>query len=444
MAGRSSVLGVSSQALSEAEAQLRRILPPVTALAGLAGTAGAIAQGFANDGLLRPWALVAYLGVMGLGLFWWWRPPRGPHVAAFLVALVLATGIGTIAWQRETSGPLLHLSVLSVACFYFLVDRRVLIPLQLCIVVLGAVVVARTGAGAAIHTQAIFALVTVIGGVALHLGRVRAIEELERTRSALFKEIAERRRAEEEALHARKLESLGVMAGGVAHDFNNLLVGIVGGTDLAFAARGNPEELRAALEIIRDSSVSAQELCRKMLDYAGGGPLERESVDLNAAVRDAVRLVSGRFPRSVWVTSDLSPTTPHALGDRVQLRQAVVNLLSNAAEAMEPEGGTVSVRTSREQRGGAGVAVICVEDEGGGIPGEIRDRIFDPFFSTRFTGRGLGLAQVAGAIRSHEGTIDLASTPAGTRFVVRLPAAEPVSLFWPMPRDRVPPKEVTH
>ncbi len=247
---------------------------------------------------------------------------------------------------------------------------------------------------------------------------------------------AARMRAERSLLEAQKMKSLGVLAGGVAHDFNNLLVGIQGNVSLALAdcAAGSP--LRPQLEAIETASRRAAELARQMLAYSGQGVFALRPVDLSALVGETVNLIQSSLGRHVTLRCDLAPSLPQARADETQIRQVVMNLVLNAGEAIAPPGGTVTLRTGlrdvdaaemqRARVGGerppGAYLFFEVADEGAGMDADTVDRIFDPFFSTKFAGRGLGLAAVLGIVRGHRGALVVESAPgAGSTFRLLLP-----------------------
>ncbi len=255
-------------------------------------------------------------------------------------------------------------------------------------------------------------------------------------------DITERKRVEEQLRQTQKLESLGVLAGGVAHDFNNLLTGILGNASLALEA-GSMNEFGAALvqEVIT-ASHRASELTSQMLAYAGKGRFVVTPLDLSDLVRHISGLVQTSIPRSVQLKLHLGQDLPTIDADAGQIQQVVMNLVINGAEAIgEERTGTVTVSTRLETterdlplriaaagapdtlRPGSYV-VLEVSDDGCGMEEEMVRRIFDPFFSTKFTGRGLGLAAVQGIVRSHKGALLLESRPgAGTTFRVLFPVS---------------------
>ncbi len=254
--------------------------------------------------------------------------------------------------------------------------------------------------------------------------------------SVLFRMDAEERRRQLELrfLQAQKLESLGIMAGGVAHDFNNLLTAILGNASL-LAEQVPDEEARDAASEIVEVSRRASELTEQLLAYAGRGGGPHESVDLSALVSGLRRMHRALVGRSAELGYALAGELAALRGDPTQLRQVVVNLVVNAFEAL-PEGrGTIEVRTGmqtlrRDDEGlllkppvGGEYVFIEVADDGAGMDLATQAKIFDPFFTTKFTGRGLGLAAVLGIVRSHRGTLRVKSAPGqGTRFSVYFPA----------------------
>lgn len=251
-----------------------------------------------------------------------------------------------------------------------------------------------------------------------------------------FTDIEDQRRAEQLFNQRQKLESIGILAGGVAHDFNNLLVGIVGGTSYALDVLPPTHELTPVLELAFKSSERAAHLTRQLLAYAGKGRFLVESIDLSQLLQTTSELIQASIPKSVELKLLTRPDLPHVESDASQLQQIVMNLIINAAEAIPPEReGFVIVRTDLQHiqsprttwtgdlRPGDYV-VLEVRDNGSGIEPAVLNQIFDPFFTTKFTGRGLGLAAVHGILRSNKGAIEVESTPGkGSTFRVLLPPA---------------------
>jgi PAS domain S-box-containing protein len=244
---------------------------------------------------------------------------------------------------------------------------------------------------------------------------------------ALIQDITDRRRAEEERrrlqeqlLYARKLESLGVLAGGVAHDFNNLLGAIIGNVELALGEIPESSPARACALDVQDAARRASKLTKQMLAYSGKGRFENRELDLNGAVADEALVLRPSMPSNAVLDLRLAPRLPSIQGDVSQLRQVVRNLVTNAWEAIDPgRKGVVTLRSGADTfaqpylmrsrapwQADAGPYVYFeVADDGSGMDAETLERLFDPFFSTRFTGRGLGMAAVLGIVRGHHGAI---------------------------------------
>jgi len=257
----------------------------------------------------------------------------------------------------------------------------------------------------------------------------------------VVRDITSRRQAEAEryALERRvqeqqKSDSLTVFAAGVAHDFNNLLTGILGNADL-LAMQAPPDSTqRRTAEAIVIGSQRAADLVSKMLAYAGEGRVVSERVDLDTLVREMVDVLSASVSRHCTLVYNSPGPLPLVDADPTQIRQVVLNLIINATEAVD-EGGLVTVATGQETLDremlarmtfGADVepgpyVFIDVVDNGQGMSEETMARVFDPFFSTKETGRGLGLAAVRGIVRSHQAALRVTSAPGqGTRFRVWL------------------------
>ena len=264
-----------------------------------------------------------------------------------------------------------------------------------------------------------------IGGFTIDITDRKAMEE-------------ERRRFEAQLQHTQKLESLGVLAGGVAHDFNNILTAILGNVDLALADVAPGSAARESLNDAASASRRAAELCRQMLAYAGKGRFVVERLDLNQVLRDMVHIIEVSLSKTVTLRWNLADHLPALHADSTQLRQIIMNLVINAAESIGDQPGVVILSSGVMNCGRAELAdswvgaslaegtyvFFEVADSGCGMTPDTLSRIFDPFFSTKFTGRGLGLAAVLGIVRSHHGAIKVRSQPGqGSTFRVVLPAA---------------------
>jgi two-component system, cell cycle sensor histidine kinase and response regulator CckA len=256
----------------------------------------------------------------------------------------------------------------------------------------------------------------------------------------------EQRELARQVQHAQAVQSLGVLAGGVAHDFNNLLTGVLGHTDLAMMrlGRASPVEIRHSLCEIRDFAREAAALAKQMLAYAGKGTVATEVLNVGDVAGEALRLVHSTVAARAFLEQDISAALPNVRGDRTQLRQVIVNLLMNAVESLDARRGTVrftldSQLLGPDQLGGfwkperpqvGKHVVLTVSDNGEGMSEETLAHIFEPFFSTKVVGRGMGLAATLGIIQAHRSSIGVASTPGvGSTFRVLLPPqAEPPSV----------------
>jgi signal transduction histidine kinase len=277
--------------------------------------------------------------------------------------------------------------------------------------------------------------------VATLLSSVRSALRARRRQYEVREYLAELRRIDEELLQTQKLESLGVLAGGVAHDFNNLLTGIIGNASLALDML--PSEYQPVAPILQDvltASQSAADLTRQLLAYAGKGRFVVEPMNLSATVKSVSHLVQSSIPSNVDMQLDLDPKLPYIDADKTQIHQIVMNLLINAAEAIpKDQPGAVHISTQarhidecslREMLPANSVepghyVQVEVRDNGAGMDEATKARIFDPFFTTKFMGRGLGLAAALGIVRGHKGALTVESSPgAGSCFRILFPASE--------------------
>jgi PAS domain S-box-containing protein len=247
----------------------------------------------------------------------------------------------------------------------------------------------------------------------------------------------ERRTAQDQMYQAQKLESLGVMAGGIAHEFNNILTGVLGHAELAGEESPHGSPVRSHLSQVTDGARRAADLVRQLLAYAGKGTMAVRLLDLNAVVRDTATLAAVSIPKRCQVRFEPG-SAALVQADEAQLRQVIMNLILNSAEAIGNQPGTVQIRidsrvldsTDTASSGFQSVVLtpgeyvrLRVSDTGCGMAGEVRAKVFDPFFTTKFAGRGLGLAAVQGIVRAHRGTVEVESVPGrGTEFTILLPA----------------------
>jgi two-component system, cell cycle sensor histidine kinase and response regulator CckA len=249
----------------------------------------------------------------------------------------------------------------------------------------------------------------------------------------------ERERLDEQVQHTQKLESLGVLVGGIAHDFNNLLVSMLGNAGLALLELPPESPGRQTVLAIEVAAQRAAELTRQMLAYSGRGRFVVEQLNLSRLVEEMAHLLEVAVSRGATVTYHFAPNLPPIEADATQVRQVVMNLITNASDAIGEGDGVISVSTGllyadREYLSATYLdndlaegeyAYLEVSDTGGGMDEQTRGRIFDPFFTTKFTGRGLGLAAVLGIVRGHRGAIEIHSEVGrGTTFKALFPVGE--------------------
>jgi PAS domain S-box-containing protein len=242
--------------------------------------------------------------------------------------------------------------------------------------------------------------------------------------SYIARDITERKQFEQRLTQTQKLESLGVLAGGLAHDFNNLLTGIMGNASLALQMPTR-EAAQERISEVLSASERAALLVSQMLAYAGKGAFVIQQLDLSHQVREIVPLIRTSIPLSVTLDLQLANGLPPIAGDRSQMQQLAMNIIINAAEAIGDQPGAVVIVTAASIARGQKQVVFEVTDSGCGMDEATKARIFDPFFTTKFTGRGLGLAAALGIIQAHRGEISVESAPGrGSVFRVVLPACE--------------------
>lgn len=269
--------------------------------------------------------------------------------------------------------------------------------------------------------------------------------DLEAVNTRLESTLAEQIRAERERLelerqllHSQKLESLGVLAGGIAHDFNNLLTAIVGNLDLALIRLDPSSPVIPGIERALKACQKASDLSRQMLAYSGKGVFQLTEVDLNRMVKENSELFRTTVPKTITLDIDLAADLPLVTGDPGQIQQVVMNLITNASEAIGDAPGTVRLLTGVQECDETMVklnrlpvtpapglyAYIEVSDSGCGMDHEAQQRIFEPFYTTKFTGRGLGMSAVLGIIKAHNGAILLDTEKGkGSRFKVFFPVS---------------------
>ncbi len=234
--------------------------------------------------------------------------------------------------------------------------------------------------------------------------------------------------SEARARHVQKLESIGVLAGGIAHDFNNLLHVVLGNADLARLHLAADSMAREHLDEVVRATQRAADLAQQLLAYSGRGAVETRQLDLSCEVRELATLLRTALTKQGTLVWELAVDLPAITADPTQIRQVVMNLITNASDSLGEGAGTIALRTGTVADGdevpGPGQFVYLeVVDNGCGMDTGTLQRIFDPFFSTKFTGRGLGLSAVMGIVESHGGHIRIRTAPAeGTTFRVLFPA----------------------
>jgi PAS domain S-box-containing protein len=252
----------------------------------------------------------------------------------------------------------------------------------------------------------------------------------------------ERERLKAQVEHSQKLESLGVLAGGIAHDFNNLLTVVLGGAELAMSDLAPGDPARRSIGQIRDAGRRAADLTNQLLAYAGRGQITVEPVDLSELIGGMEELLKVSISKKAVLRSELAEGLPRISGDAGQISQVVLNLITNASEALGDEKGVIKVVTDVINHHGeyrpntyppvgltAGTyAYLSVRDSGEGMDPETEPRVFEPFFTTKASGRGLGLSAVLGIVQAHAGAVSIETElGAGTTFQVLFPVLEGVA-----------------
>ena len=264
-----------------------------------------------------------------------------------------------------------------------------------------------------------------IGTVADITGRMRAEEE--------------RRKLEAQVQHAQRLQSLGLLAGGLAHDFNNLLTVILGNARMALLDLPPGSTALEYLAEIETATSRAADLTSQMLAYSGRGRFMLSAINLSRLTEEMTNLLQTVISKKTLIEYHLPPTLPSIEADPAQIRQVVMNLITNASEAIGERGGVITVGTGildadrtvlsntyfDDHLPEGRYVYLEVSDTGCGMPPETQARIFDPFFTTKFTGRGLGLAAVLGIVRAHSGALKVSSQPgAGSTFRLLFPVSD--------------------
>ncbi len=298
--------------------------------------------------------------------------------------------------------------------------------------------------------------VEVSAGLVVYDGRPIGVQGIAR-------DITERRRAEEQrkvleqqVQHAQKLEGLGVLAGGIAHDFNNLLVGILGNASLATRRLEKDSPVNIYLKRVEQAAQRAAELTNQMLAYSGRGTFVVRPLYLDKIIRETVDLAGVGISKKIVFTYEFEDDLPPVMGDVSQMHQVMMNVITNAAEAIGDEVGTITIGVRRTTLDNDDLTkvyfhadpipgdYVClsVSDTGCGMDAEQKSKIFDPFFSTKFAGRGLGLAALLGIVRGHKGAVNVYSEPnQGTVFKLFFPVMKKEALAKQLPEEDKGQKE---
>ena len=255
----------------------------------------------------------------------------------------------------------------------------------------------------------------------------------------------ERRKIEQQMLHAQKLESLGVLAGGIAHDFNNILTAVIGNADLALMRISKESPAVDNLHRIEQAAFRAADLAKQMLAYSGKGKFVVENIDLNRLLEEMLHMLEVSISKKAVLRLNTHQNLPQVEADSTQMRQIIMNLVINASEAIGDKSGVIAITTGcmdcdrsylkdvwLDENLIDGLYVYLeIADSGCGMDKETLSKLFDPFFTTKFTGRGLGMAAVLGIVRGHRGAIKVYSEPGrGTTFKILLPASGlPAGIF---------------
>ncbi len=253
---------------------------------------------------------------------------------------------------------------------------------------------------------------------------------------SFLRDITEKKKLQNQLMHAQKMESVGTLAGGIAHDFNNILTSILGYASMLVEYQHLPQDVISKIKVIESSARKASNIVSKLLSFARKKGKEVAPLNLNSIVEDSLTMTAKLIPKDIEIKKELDPGLPIINGDTTQLEQVIINLLINAKDAM-PDGGTIFIKTSSEyiDNNTLDISVdakqgkyvkLEIADTGTGIPKEIKDRIFEPFYTTKEVGKGtgLGLAMVYGIVKDHDGYILVDTEPGkGTSFYIYLPAA---------------------
>ncbi|MBN2040237.1 MAG: PAS domain S-box protein [Spirochaetes bacterium] len=262
----------------------------------------------------------------------------------------------------------------------------------------------------------------------------------------------EKSRLEEELRHSQKLEGIGTLAGGVAHDFNNILGIILGNAELVLDDIDENDPEYYNLTEIKNAGLRAKDIIRQLLTFSRYVEVKKYSINLNPILEESIKFLRSTIPSTIEIRYNLNADNDFIFADSTQIHQVMMNLCINAAQAMEQNGGLIKIslenfkvdeytgRLHPDLKKGEYVK-LTVQDTGPGIVPEIQDRIFDPYFTTKDSGKGsgMGLSLVHGIIKNHNGTIAVHSTPGkGAAFSILLPLAPRNNSISSRPAESIP------
>jgi PAS domain S-box-containing protein len=270
--------------------------------------------------------------------------------------------------------------------------------------------------------------------------------------SSVARDITELKRRQQEDFAKHKLESLGRLASGITHNFSNLLGGVLASAQLALTKSDNSSPVADELRKISTSTIRAAEIIRQLMMYSGSESLTFEPVDISILIEEMLQLLQVSLSKHAILKMDLEKDLPSVRAAPAQIRQVIMSLVTNAAEAIGERDGVIRITTARVKVGRNSYAIsverlpegnyvrLEISDTGCGMTPEMQGKVFDPFFTTKGAGRGFGLAFVEGIIRAHGGAISVRGGPGqGTTFQVLLPCMEGRALS----RDRSSSRRAT-
>lgn len=255
-----------------------------------------------------------------------------------------------------------------------------------------------------------------------------------------IQDITQTKKLQVQLLQSQKLESIGTLAAGISHDFNNILGILFGNIELSLEQINSPEKISKNLEEMKIASKKAQEIVKQLLSFSRNSTLEKKPLYLNPIIKESIKLLRSSIPKSIEFIVNLNEKEKAISANPTQMHQILLNLATNSMHAMEENGGVLKIETSEVYLDKEEIQhyyglnngyylMLTVSDTGYGIPKEIKDKIFDPYFTTKPLGKGtgMGLSVVNGIVKSHNGIITVYSeVNKGTVFKVLLPIIEDV------------------